>query len=107
MRETLTDKLEAFFKARPLTWIDGEQLGKVAGKYAWRSRVSDLRTSRGMCMMNRQDHLRAVDGSRFTISWYRYVPPVGQLDLLSTTARPADAEAEYKESAPREGLRHL
>lgn len=65
---SLNDKLEQFFRARPNTWIDGRQLETVAGAYAWRSRVSDLRRQRGMTIENRQ---RKV--AEFTISEYRYV----------------------------------
>jgi hypothetical protein len=68
MSESLNDKLEAFFKAHPNTWIDGKELATIAGGYGWRSRCSDLR-KRGMTVENRQ---RRRGG--YTISEYRYVP---------------------------------
>jgi hypothetical protein len=107
MSETLNDRLEEFLKARPNAWIDGSYLAQVAGKYAWRSRVSDLRRHRGLTIENRLSVIRphesfcalhqATDGSgecsclrpRFTISEYRYVPdlptrvePSGQVAFL-------------------------
>jgi hypothetical protein len=39
----LCGRLAAFFNARPGEWIDGMELGRIAGSYAWRTRVSDLR----------------------------------------------------------------
>ena len=83
MSESLNDKLEAFFKERPNTWVDGKWLAEIAGGYGWRSRCSDLR-KRGMTVENRQ---RRRAG--FTISEYRYVPnlpthvePSGQVAFL-------------------------
>jgi hypothetical protein len=76
MSESLNDKLEALFKARPYEWIDGKELAEVAGGYAWRTRVSNLRKQRGMEIGN--DVVRRWDaqGKPFKTSYYRYVPPV-------------------------------
>jgi hypothetical protein len=83
MSESLNDKLETFFRARPHVWIDGKELATIAGGYGWRSRCSDLR-KRGMTVENRQR--RRGD---YTISEYRYVPalatrvePSGQVAFL-------------------------
>jgi hypothetical protein len=76
------DKLAEFFKARPNVWIDGRKLAGVAGGYAWRTRVSNIRKPPyGMTIENR---VRIVGGSgrenpgkdaeKFKISEYRYVP---------------------------------
>ena len=40
---TFTGRVAAYFQARPNQWIDGRELAKVGGAYAWRSRVSDCR----------------------------------------------------------------
>lgn len=72
---TILDTLDAFFRARPGQWIDGRGLQRVAGAYAWRSRVSDLRTQRGLDITNRQRRVRTAGQRRVTISEYRYVPP--------------------------------
>ncbi len=73
---TLNDRLEAFFKERPLQWIDGKQLAEVAGGYAWRSRVSDLRTQGGLKIDNRvrvvKPGMYGAPGSK--VSEYRYTP---------------------------------
>lgn len=73
MSNNLTDNLAGYFAARPEQWIDGRLLGPVAGAYAWRSRVSDLRTKRGMTIENRTRAV-VVNGTRYRISEYRYVP---------------------------------
>ena len=68
---TLCDRLAAFFKARPGAWIDGRELADVAGAYAWRSRVSDLRREPYyMAIENRQ---RKV--GEYTVSEYRFAVP--------------------------------
>ena len=70
---TLNDALEAYFKAHPGQWIDGRKLEPIAGAYAWRSRVSNLRTQRGLKIVNRQRRVEFM-GQTFTVSEYRYVP---------------------------------
>lgn len=72
---SLVDKLAAFFEAHPEQWIDGMALAKIAGQYAWRSRVSDLR-KRGMTIENRQREVNvsACAVQHVTISEYRYMP---------------------------------
>ena len=40
---TLTDKLERFFRENPNVFIDGKDLAAIAGSYAWRTRLSDVR----------------------------------------------------------------
>jgi hypothetical protein len=91
-RLSLCDKLEAYLKARPNKWIDGRMFEDIAGRYAWRTRLSDLR-KRGMVIENRRrtiyTHesrcyaLQAWDipgacvcgtSRKVTVSEYRYVP---------------------------------
>jgi hypothetical protein len=73
---SLTDRLEKFFRAHPGMWIDGMELARFAGSYAWRTRASELRTQRGMAIKNR---VRVVGGRK--VSEYQFVP-VGQMTLL-------------------------
>jgi hypothetical protein len=91
-RLSLCDKLEAYLKAQPLKWIDGKRFEAVAGGYGWRTRISNLRTQRGMVIENRQRKIPGHDAgcpglqawdipeacrcSRppFTVSESRYVP---------------------------------
>jgi hypothetical protein len=71
--QTFTDRVAALFKSMPGQWIDGEVLGKVAGKYAWRSRVADARRAYGMRIINRQRTVETPIGS-FRVSEYCYQP---------------------------------
>jgi hypothetical protein len=71
---TLVDRLARYFQARPNCWIDGKELGTVAGGYAWRSRCADLRKQPyGMRIENRQQRIKTPSG-KYTVSEYRYVP---------------------------------
>jgi hypothetical protein len=75
---TLVDRLHAFLAARPNEWVDGLELARVAGAYAWRTRLSDLR-QRGLVIENR---VRRVE-KRFKVSEYRLVVrQVGQQGLF-------------------------
>ena len=72
-RVSLTAKLAAYFKARPNVWIDGMELARVAGSYAWRSRISDVRREFGMVIENKQR--RWNDGFQtYVHSFYRFSP---------------------------------
>ncbi len=68
------------FKARPRIWINGLEIAKFAGAYAWRSRISDVRRVDGLNIENR---LRSnADG--VVVSEYRYNPPAQTLlELMS------------------------
>ena len=71
---SLADRLAAYFKARPNVWIDGRELAKIAGAYAWRTRVSDLRHEPyRMHVENRKRRYHDIAHS-FTVSEYRYLP---------------------------------
>lgn len=68
--KSLADRLAEFFRSRPGQWIDGRQLAHVAGSYAWRTRVSDLRRAPYfMTITNRQRRVRVGDKT-FIISEY-------------------------------------
>ena len=80
---SLTLDLAAYLKARPWQWIDGRDLGRIAGSYAWRTRLSECRTSLGMTIANYQRRGVSAEGRRFTLSYYRYEPPAATLlDLI-------------------------
>jgi hypothetical protein len=69
-RKTLRDALAAYLQKHPNTWFDGQkQLGRIAGRYAWRTRVSDCRLRLGMNIVNRQSRA----GKR-VVSEYAYLP---------------------------------
>lgn len=63
------DRLEAYFRAQPHVWIDGLELAKIGGAYAWRTRLSELRRERGMAIENEQRTYGSI-----TRSLYKYVP---------------------------------
>ncbi len=71
---SLTDQLALFFRRQPYRWIDGKALATIAGGYAWRTRVSELRTSHGLIIENQQRMVRPAVGKPFKVSEYRYVP---------------------------------
>lgn len=72
---TRVERLAAFFRERPGCWVDGRTLGPIAGCYAWRSRVSDLRRAPFfMTVENRQRTIDTENGP-VVISEYRFVPP--------------------------------
>ena len=76
---SLTAKLAAHFKANVGRWIDGRELATVAGAYAWRTRVSELRKAPWlMTIENREMRGRRLTASNewrnVVTSEYRYVP---------------------------------
>jgi hypothetical protein len=74
------ERLASLFKRCPRQWFDGRELAIVAGAYAWRTRVSELR--RAPFLMNVENRQRVTDvaGARITISEYRYVPGLTAAD---------------------------
>jgi hypothetical protein len=100
------DRLADYFKRHPGQWIDGSVLEGIAGKYAWRTRISDCRTQLGMTIENRVRlvltheagcpafHRESVlscccDVSRSVrVSEYRYVPV---LEAVPTQAHDLNA----------------
>lgn len=64
---TLNDRLAAYFRAHPNQWLDGRDLARIAGYAGWRTRVSNLRTQRGMTIENRCRRFPDL-----VISEYRY-----------------------------------
>lgn len=77
---TYRDAVAAYLQARPGEWVDGLELARIGGAYAWRSRLAECRTQLGMTIENSQ--VRDADGK--CQSRYRYVPsqPVDLMDAL-------------------------
>ena len=73
-QQTFRDHLAWYFKSHPGEWTDGIQLAQMAGRYAWRSRVSDCRRDLGMTIENRLVRVKSPTGETVTRSFYRYVP---------------------------------
>lgn len=64
--------LARLFRSRSGEWIDGRELARVAGAYAWRTRVSDLRQPPySMLLLNRQRRVR-VRGGVAIVSEYKF-----------------------------------
>lgn len=80
----MNDRLQQFFQAHAGEWLDGRQLGAVAGAYAWRSRVAECRTQRGMVIENRQRKVRGAIGM-VTVSEYRHVRDLLSQPILSVS----------------------
>ena len=66
---TFRDRLAAYLLQRPGIYIDGLELANVGGAYAFRTRISELRTQLGLDVRNRQRRV----GKR-VISEYAYFP---------------------------------
>lgn len=67
---TFTEKVAKHFQQHPRVWIDCRELAQIGGFMAWRSRISECRTTLGMTIENR---LRKA--GKVTVSEYRWVPP--------------------------------
>lgn len=66
------DLLARFFSEHPNEWIDGKVLASMAGGYAWRTRVSDVRRPpHSLTIENRQRRIRTAAGSTYIVSEYR------------------------------------
>ena len=79
MSLTYRDAVAAYFKAHPNQWIDGLELARVGGAYAWRTRVSDCHLQLGMTIEN---EVRHMPNSRRKVSLYRY-RPANLLEMVS------------------------
>lgn len=87
-RQSHTEAVRLYFEAHPLEWIDAQDLMKIGGSLAFRTRVSECRRKHGMRIENKQDRTMAdgvfYDEHRKIIlsvkSYYRYVPyePLGR-----------------------------
>lgn len=76
-RMSLNDRLDQFFLDNVGVPVDGKDLAGIAGSYAWRTRVSNVRQRfkrRGGNIINDMKHVRVGDRT-FTISTYRAVLP--------------------------------
>ncbi len=83
---TNTERVAALFRANEGKWIDGREVAKVGGAYAWRSRISNCRIDLAMPIDNRQRKVKDAAGEDFTISEYRYVPRGSTLRIVHVEA---------------------
>ena len=81
-RQNLTAVVAEYFTARPNTWIDGREIQQIAGAYAWRTRISNVRHAPYFLnIQNRQRRIATSSGS-FTVSEYK---PVVETVSVNTT----------------------
>lgn len=67
--------LAALFHRRAGEWINGLELARVGGAYAWRTRVSDLRKPPyAMRIENRIRRVQLDDGTSQRVSEYLFQP---------------------------------
>lgn len=66
-------KLAKLFLERRGDWIDGREIAKVAGAYAWRTRISDLRHFPWHLDIQNRVRTVEVDGETFKVSEYQLV----------------------------------
>jgi hypothetical protein len=72
---TFVGKVADFLRSHAHQWIDGRDLSRLGGCYAWRSRVSDCRRAPfNLRIENRQRRVRTDDGRTVIVSEYRYSP---------------------------------
>ena len=79
MSMTYRDAVAHYFKAHPGQWIDGLELARYGGAYAWRTRVSECHTQLGMDIEN---DVRRVPNTHRKVSLYRY-RPASLLEMVS------------------------
>lgn len=84
------EQIKIYFTRRPGVWINADRLAHVGGKHAWRTRVSDCRRAYGMCIENRlrRVQLGGSGGQTFTISEYRYIPALVEMELVEDELQP-------------------
>lgn len=65
------DAVLAGLEAARGEWVEMPKLAKLAGDYAVHSRVSDLRTKRGLHIEHKNVFRKLKDGRRKVLSYYR------------------------------------
>jgi hypothetical protein len=70
-RKTLNDAVEQLLTAHAGEWVDARQIAAVGGFAAWRTRISNLRTLRGLNIENRVRMIVDLQGRTFKVSEYR------------------------------------
>lgn len=75
--ESMCARLARFLVAHRGEWIDGDILKRHGGKYAYRTRISDLRHAPWFLQIdNRVRTVEGEDGETFKVSEYRLVTHV-------------------------------
>ena len=81
-RLSFRDRVAAFLRANEGRWISAVEFESIGGRQAWRTRIAECRTKLGMDIENDIEVVKKPDGSRYTLSRYRYVSARGQVELF-------------------------
>lgn len=65
-------RVACLFMQRAGEWIESDELARVGGRCAWRTRVSNCRTLLGMDIRNRQRRVQGASGDTYIVSEYGY-----------------------------------
>ena len=71
---TLRQNVIALLKSRAGQWVDGHELAKAGGTFAFRTRISEARRLDGLDIVNRTRRVKLANGQHFTVTEYRLVP---------------------------------
>lgn len=74
IRATLRQNVIALLKSRAGQWVDGHELAKAGGTFAFRTRISEARRLDGLDIVNRTRRIRLANGDHFTVTEYQYRP---------------------------------
>ena len=74
MSHTLRQNVINLLKSRAGDWVDGHELAKVGGTFAFRTRISEARRLDGLDIENRCRRVRLDNGQTFTVTEYRFIP---------------------------------
>lgn len=86
IRITFRDQLADYLQARANQWIPAVAFESVAGRQAWRTRLSECRVQLGMVIENRTRRVKRADGTVSVLSEYRYVPATARQTAADQTA---------------------
>lgn len=75
-RPSLADRLADYFRQRPGVWVNAFELFEVAGSFAWRSRISDLRRAPFNMVIENDWYDVRIGERKFRETVYRYQPPL-------------------------------
>jgi hypothetical protein len=71
-KDTMCARVARLLLANRGTWVDGTEIARVGGAYAWRTRLSDLRkTPWCLTVENQMRHVDAGGGHYYKVSEYR------------------------------------
>lgn len=69
-----TRAVAELFARHPYVWVSYRDLADVGGFGGWRTRVSNARRQLGWRIDNKWHEVKREDGTKYRVSFYRYVP---------------------------------